>query len=254
MKLFTTTAITFALTTLPALGQQPMRTPVLVELFTSEGCSSCPPADALLAHLLKDQPVANADILVLGEHVDYWDSLGWRDRFSSHQFTDRQTEYALNQHLDGPYTPQMVVDGTDQFVGNNTARALHAIAMAAAKPKLALTLSPPTLDVGRLNLSVSSAPVTGLPKADVYAVLVETTASTEVKHGENGGRILQHVSVVRAMQKVGNLGQLANPLSFSFAVPKDTAAENLRIVVFAQRSGQGAILGAVSTTAPPHIY
>ena len=230
------------------------RTPVLVELFTSEGCSSCPPADALLARLQQTQPVPSADIIVLEEHVDYWEDLGWHDRFSSHQFTDRQAAYAQRLHLDDDYTPQMIVDGTDQFVGNDSAQALRAITRAAHTPKPALTLSPLTLDAGRLSDSVSSDSATGLPQADLYAALIETAASTQVLHGENGGRTLHHVSVVRAMQKIGTSDELAHPLFFSFGIPKDATLSNLRVVVFAQRSGQGAVVSAVSSAAPPPPY
>jgi len=232
----------------------PGATPVLVELFTSEGCSSCPPADALLAHLLKDEPVPNADIIVLGEHVDYWDSLGWHDRFSSHQLTERQSTYAQRLHLDSPYTPQMVVDGTDQFVGNDNAHALRAIAQSARIPKLALTLSTPSLGGSGLNLSVSSPHASTLPTADIVAVLIETTASTQVARGENGGRTLHHVSVVRSMQKIGTTGKLASPLFFSFALPTDANIANLRVVVFAQEPGQGKVLGSATSTAPAPPY
>ena len=141
-------AILLAAALLPAaaiLAQTP-RTPVLVELFTSEGCSSCPPADALLARLDRDQPVPNADIITLGEHVDYWDSLGWHDRFSSHQFTLRQSEYTQRLRLDDSYTPQMIVDGTSQFVGNDAAHALRAIAEAARTPNIPISLSSITRD------------------------------------------------------------------------------------------------------------
>jgi hypothetical protein len=228
------------------------RTPVLVELFTSEGCSSCPPADALLVHLERDQPIPAANIIVLSEHVDYWDSLGWRDRFSSHQLTERQSAYAQRLRTDGPYTPQMVVDGVDQFVGSDTSRALRSIAQAARTQKLALTLAPITIHNGNAEGQVSVA-TTSVPlsKADIYAALVEVTASTRVQRGENGGRTLQHVSVVRTLQRIGSLDALAHgAIPFALAIPPNTAAP-LQIVVFAQRQDEGAILGvAASPTIP----
>jgi hypothetical protein len=232
-------------------------TPVLVELFTSEGCSSCPPADALLARLLKDQPVPAANILVLEEHVDYWDSLGWHDRFSSHQFTERQTAYAQRLRVGDPYTPQMIVDGVDQFVGNDSAHALRAIAQAARAPKLAFTLSAVTFDGGHLAGAVSVAlPVAPRPTpahdAALYAAVVESMASTQVLRGENSGRTLNHVSVVRAMQRIGSLADATSaPLKFSLAAPQDASAANLRVIVFVQRDGQGAILGAAASPSSP---
>ena len=110
------------------------RVPVLVELFTSEGCSSCPPADELLAKLSREQPVDGATIVPLAFHVDYWNRLGWVDRFSSPQFTKRQQEYAAALRAD-TYTPQMVVDGRDEFVGSDDARARQSIADAAQSRK-----------------------------------------------------------------------------------------------------------------------
>ncbi|MGD0797847.1 MAG: DUF1223 domain-containing protein [Acidobacteriaceae bacterium] len=240
---------------LSSIAQAPpslSRTPVLVELFTSEGCSSCPPADALLIHLLRDQPIPTANVIVLSEHVDYWDSLGWRDRFSSHQLTERQSAYAQRFRTDGPYTPQMVVDGADQFVGSDSSRALHSIALAARTPKLALTLSPIAVHNGNAEGQVFAAPASAaVPKADLYAALVEVTASTRVQRGENGGRTLQHVSVVRALQRIGSLDALAHGATpFSLAVLPNTAAP-LQIIVFAQQQGQGAILCvAASPTIP----
>jgi hypothetical protein len=230
-------------------GSQPGSTPVLVELFTSEGCSSCPSADTLLARLEREQPVPAADILALEEHVDYWDSLGWHDRFSSNRFSARQSAYSTRLLLNSEYTPQMIVDGTYEFVGNDIVHAFHAIAQAASAPKLTLRLSPLTRDGVHVSGSVSIAPLnTTLHHADLYAAVVESVASTQVLGGENGGQTLHHVSVVREMQRIGSLATMrGSPLKFSLSLPGDVSAADLRVVVFVQRAGQGAILGAVSS-------
>ena len=222
--------------------------PVVVELFTSEGCSSCPPADALLARLDREQPVNGADIIVLEEHVDYWEKDGWHDRFSSSQYTDRQNQYAPRLKFDSAYTPQMIIDGATQFVGNDGALAYKSIVAAVQTPKIALTLSPPVLDGRRVACSVS-APASGgpLPKADLYAALVDAAATTEVLRGENHGHHLEHVGVVRSLQRIGKLQDLASgPVNFKLTAPSDDPPANMRVVVFAQGSGQGPIKGAAS--------
>jgi hypothetical protein len=237
------------------LAQTPQtnRTPVLVELFTSEGCSSCPPADALLAKLDRDQPIPGAEIIVLGEHVDYWDNLGWHDRFSSHQYTDRQNEYGTRFGVDDVYTPQMIVDGTEQFVGNDSAHAYRAIQHAAQSSKLNLTLSRPVVTGHKISASVSSTSSTaGKPHLDLYAALVDPTDTTDVRSGENGGHRLQHVGVVRSLQRVGTLKDLSSgPVPFSLNAPGDAKPSEMRVVVFAQLSGQGAVVGATSASVTP---
>jgi len=229
------------------------RTPVLVELFTSEGCSSCPPADALLAKLDHDQPIQNAEIIVLGEHVDYWDNLGWHDRFSSHQYTERQSQYSARLGVDGVYTPQMIVDGTDQFVGNDTFHAHRSITSAAQKAKLNLSLSRPVVDARKISASVSLPDTSASQShAELYAALVDPTDTTDVRNGENGGRRLQHVGVVRNLQRIGTLKDLgAGPLNFSLNAPGDAKLTDMRVVVFAQQSDQGNVLGAVVTDVKP---
>jgi hypothetical protein len=249
-------ALSAALTSLPATSgaqaTQTTRSPVLVELFTSEGCSSCPPADALLAKLDQTQPINDAEIIVLGEHVDYWDGQGWHDRFSSHQYTERQNEYCGRLHVDSSYTPQMIVDGTEQFVGNDAAHAVRAIQHSAQSPKIKLVLSKPVVDGQKVSGSVSSADAAATKKADLYAALVDPKDTTEVRGGENGGRRLQHVGVVRSLQRVGKLKDLAaGPVTFSLTAPTDAKPGEMRIVVFAQESGQGPVLGAVSATVTP---
>src|SRR5579862_5335543 len=106
---------------------QSTRTPVLVELFTSEGCSSCPPADALLIKLNELQPIPGVMLIALEEHVDYWDRQGWRDPFSSAEFTERQRRYAEWQHVDSPYTPEMLVDGQSEFMGSDSRKVLSEL-------------------------------------------------------------------------------------------------------------------------------
>ena len=252
----TIVVLTAALAAMPPTspGQtiQTNRTPVLVELFTSEGCSSCPPADALLAKLDQTQPISGAEIIVLGEHVDYWDGQGWHDRFSSHQYTERQGDYCTRLHVDSSYTPQMIVDGTDQFVGNDAAHAVRAIQHAVQTPKIKLKLSQPVVDAQKVSASVSFADAAATKKADLYAALVDPRDTTEVRGGENGGHRLQHVGVVRNLQRVGKLKDLATgPVSFTLNAPADAKPGEMRVVVFAQESGQGAVLGVVSTTVTP---
>jgi hypothetical protein len=240
------------LTSAPTQTPQPTRTPVLVELFTSEGCSSCPPADALLAKLDHDQPVPTAEIIILGEHVDYWDELGWHDRFSAHQFTDRQSQYASRLHAEDVYTPQMIVDGTDQFVGNDSTHALHAIQYASQTPKLPLALSRPVVDGHRISASISTAAPPAQLLGDLYAALVAPTATTDVRRGENSGHRLQHAGVVRTMQRIASLKDLGSKsYEFTLVAPPDASPSTMRVVVFAQRAGQGPILGAVSAPVTP---
>jgi hypothetical protein len=231
---------------------QQSRSPVLVELFTSEGCSSCPPADKLLAALQQQQPVTSAQIIVLEEHVDYWDRTGWRDRFSNSLFTERQNLYAPRLKFDDPYTPQMVVDGQAQFLGSDPAKATASITQAAQTPKIRLSLSQPTIDGKRVACSISAPAGTTLPHGDLYAALVDPSASTEVKSGENGGKHLEHVSVVRSFQRVGKIQDLSKgPVSFKVNAPTDEAASHMRLVVFAQLPDQGPVRGVAETETSP---
>jgi hypothetical protein len=217
---------------LSAVAADPVRMPVLVELFTSEGCSSCPPADRHLQQL-------DSQVIVLSEHVDYWDHLGWKDRFSSPEFTQRQEVYAKEFGLDGPYTPQMVVDGAVQFVGGDTRRAAAELDKAAGRPKAVIVLS----RNGRgLNVDVEGAP----SEADIWLAMADNVATTTVGGGENKGHTLTHVAVVRSLRKIGSVKRHG---TFSHLVDLPSGAAGQRIVVFLQEPGQSRVLGVAMLPA-----
>lgn len=227
----------------PAIGDPAAahddRQPVLVELFTSEGCSSCPPADKQLAFLEKDQPVAHAEIITLAFHVDYWNRLGWVDRYSSPQFSERQNRYVRMMGLSSSYTPQMVVDGQFEFVGSDPGRANVAIAKSAKETKAGVDakMSASTIDLSVGDLKQHRA-------ATVYLATAEDGIVTQVKGGENGGRKLPHVSVVRQLDVIGQVPDSASGFEASVKVPvgSDWKIENLKYVVLVQEDATGKIL------------
>lgn len=252
--LLTTGAFIF-LSSIPlvaATAQPAARTPVLVELFTSEGCSSCPPADSLLNKLDQLQPVPNANIIVLSEHVDYWDHQGWRDPYSSVLLTVRQQQYGVAFHVPDVYTPQIVIDGAQQFVGTDVQHILDAIQRQTPAAKLALTLSKPTVTGGHIAAAVSSAALPPKLKGDLYAALVDPSDTTNVRGGENKGHSLTFVNVVRTFQHIGKLKDLrSGPHAFTLDVPKDANPASMRLIVFAQSKDTGPVQGIVSAAIAP---
>ena len=217
--------------------------PVLVELFTSEGCSDCPPADALLERLDATQFVPGAQAIVLSEHVTYWNHLGWRDPFSFDAMTERQEQYVARFGLDSGYTPQMVVDGAAQFVGNDPAKLSAAVARAAAKPKLKIAIEDAHWEDGALSFSVRADNSTG---ATLVAALAQNAARSEVARGENAGRTLHHVAVVRAMKEFGSKATDGRPQRLSGAVSSgvDKSGNPLRLVVFLADRKTGHVVAA----------
>src|SRR5262245_52105881 len=185
--------------------------PVVVELFTSEGCSSCPPADLLLQKLVDTQPLAGAQIIGLGEHVDYWDHQGWKDRFSSAALTNRQQVYGARLNSES-YTPQMVVDGRAEFVGSDAAAARKALERARTVPHGVIRIdfdgnggSPPSSSSRAIAVTVTSSdlPRTGSERADVIVAVTEDHLRSDVTRGENHGRVLTHAGVVRYLAPAG---------------------------------------------------
>ncbi len=222
---------------LPLVSAAQVRVPVIVELFTSEGCSSCPPADKLLSEIARTQPVANAEVLVLSEHVDYWNRLGWRDPFSSAAFSQRQNQYAAAFRKDGVYTPQMVVDGRTEFIGSSTRDATKAIQDAAARMKAKVTLS---RSGDGLIINVEGVPVKF--DADVYLAITESGLRSNVTAGENSGHMLEHTGVVRELTVVGRTKNGA--FSKKAVIPPADAGR--KAIVFVQDRRSQEILGAAS--------
>lgn len=222
---------------------------VVVELFTSEGCSSCPPADELLGHLRQDEASKNIQVIPLGFHVDYWNSLGWKDRFSSAEFTQRQEQYARSLRVDGPYTPQMVVDGELEFVGNSAGQAQRAISQASSQPETAeVQLSMAGSD--QLAIQVK-APVSA-GDANVMLAITEDNLTTRVGSGENGGRTLHHAAVVRELRQIGRLHDGGFEANVLVKVEKEWKREDLRAAVFVQQGSSGKIQGAASVALVVH--
>lgn len=229
--------------------------PVLVELFTSEGCSSCPPADALLQQLDRTQPVDGARMIVLSEHVDYWNHIGWTDPFSSRFFSDRQSVYSDRFGLSSVYTPQMVVDGVTEFVGSDPRLATQAVQKAVAGPKVGIKISAVSLDASKtlqVHIDTDSLPGSSkVRKADVYLVAALNHAESQVLRGENGGHRLSHVGVVQSLTKVGSI-EAGKSFSQDVHVKLDSRTDpaNLRVIAFIQESGQRRVLGVAQQMVP----
>jgi len=236
-----------------ALPESPLpqsgRRPVLVELFTSEGCSSCPPADALLIQLEKESPVAGAEIIALGFHVDYWDDIGWKDRFSSSAYSRRQYDYAEAFKTRSVYTPQMVVDGHTQFVGSDSKRASAAIDRATRAPKIAVRISAAPAGARRIKFKFhvpAFYPLNASDNAELSFAIAEADLFSEAKSGENSGRRLNHTAVVRNYRALGAIkrGEEAQR-ELELLLPTDWRLENCRAVAFVQERRSRVVLGAV---------
>jgi hypothetical protein len=230
------------------------RKPVVVELFTSEGCSSCPPADALLQQLERQQPVAAAQIIALEEHVDYWNHDGWIDPFSSPDWTQRQQAYVALFKKDA-YTPELVVNGHTQFVGNDAQQADREIEKAAGSLKTEVAITPGnpegkgsqrfTVSVGKLSQHSAGDVV------EVWLAVTEDGLHSSVSLGENAGHVLHHVATLRSLRKIG----VADPNGAPAAFTGDSTVkfnshwdpENLHVIVFVQEKRSREILGAAST-------
>jgi hypothetical protein len=229
---------------------------VVVELFTSEGCSSCPPADELLKQLSEQQPLDGVEVVGLEEHVDYWNHLGWTDPFSSSEFSQRQSDYARVFGNDGVYTPQMIVDGERELVGSRSLSAREAIHKAASLRKFVISIEPaasanPHEAVLQLRIENPNgvSPRGGL---ELWAAVTEKNLQSDVKGGENSGEVLRHGPVVRSLEKLsvptnaaGYQTQIRLPLGPQWK------PENLAAVVFLAEEGSQRIVGAGTISLRP---
>jgi hypothetical protein len=234
----------FLLLIAAAAGLAQSRAPVVVELFTSEGCSSCPPADALLTRLARNNP--DLEIIPLSEHVDYWDHLGWKDPYSSALFSARQQDYGRTFRLESVFTPQMVVNGEAQFLGSDRMRAEQEIRRAAQAPRAhaeLLRLAPDTV-----RIKVDTVPP-GVKSVDMFLAITDSFVQSDVPAGENAGRRLSHTGVVRSLSSAGHLDTrkaAAFAADARISVNPQWHSTNPRVVLFVQDRSTRKIVGAAT--------
>jgi hypothetical protein len=226
--------------------------PIVVELFTSEGCSSCPPADDVLARLEQSQPVKGARVVPLAFHVDYWDDLGWPDPFASPSFTARQRTYA--RRGGGMYTPQAVVDGSTDLVGSRANALVEAIRTAALRPHASVGIEAQrkggavdlTVHVGPLPKAANAA---GENRATVLVALTQSETKVDVPRGENAGKTLRHTAIVREIETAGTVDSVGGDLRTALHVPNGVSDSALRVVALVQRKNGNEIVGSATQPA-----
>ncbi len=238
----------FAGATSSQTADTPAPIPVLVELFTSEGCSSCPPADAWLRRLDSAQPIPGARLIVLSEHVDYWNHDGWKDPYSSSSNTQRQTEYVRALGLDAPATPEVIVDGAVTLHLADAQQVKATLQQAASATVVPIRIASVAVEPGnaaavraRIEVDGSSAP----HSADIYEAVALNHAESQVLHGENSGKHLEHTAVLQSLTKIGKVEKGKNfSREVEIKLKPGTDPEDIRLVVFAQQPGPGKVLGA----------
>ena len=220
---------------------------VLAELFTSEGCNSCPPADAALEILMHQQPVEGVYVIALSEHVTYWDHQGWKDPFGSTQFTSRQQQYGRRFNLDSIFTPQLVIDGTSQVIGSDKRAIEQALGNAAKTPKPALQV---TAEYGDaiVNASAAGPGLAAEKDAELWFAVTEDHLVVDVKRGENANKTMKHSGVVRILQSAGAVETTSKRVSLR--VSPAWKRENLRVVAFVQSKKTGRIISVGALALP----
>lgn len=223
------------------------RTPILLELFTSEGCSSCPPIDKWAARLDQFQPIAHGQLILLSEHVDYWDHDGWKDPFSSALLTERQSEYEHALGESSVFTPQVIVDGDVEVHPWKTDEVKSDLEKAALAQTMAIRIDGVTLAGDELTGKVE-ADGSGGKHGDLFVAVALEKTETDVLAGENNGKKLTNVAVVKALVKVGKVEKGKSfDQAFRVKLWPGVDAGNLRVVAFVQESGPGKVVGAGMT-------
>ncbi len=210
----------------------------VIELFTSEGCSSCPSADELVSKILKEN---KQDVYILSFHVDYWNRLGWKDNFSQAAFSDRQQQYAKYLLLDGVYTPQIVVNGTDQFVGSDE-NHLRSSLNKGIKQASDFTIEASHINNETIHIVYKTEDNNSQL---INIALIQPEASTEVKRGENGGRILHHVNIVRGFKTIEATSTTGN---LDIEIPTELRNQPFKVIAYIQKKNTFQITGAAQTT------
>jgi hypothetical protein len=222
--------------------------PVLIELFTSEGCSSCPPADIILQRLDDYQPIAGAQLIVLSEHVTYWDHDGWKDPNSSPALTDRQSSYEAALGEKESFTPQFVVDGNHEVHIEHIEQMEDVLNKAKDEPTIPIQIADVKVDPADptiLRAHIDTDANSEKHAADIYVAVALNRVESQVLKGENGGKHLVHVAVVQQLTKIGKLPQgKAFAQDVQLKLKPGTDLKNVRLVAFLQESGPGKMLGA----------
>ena len=228
------------------------RYPILLELFTSEGCSSCPPADDWVQKLDSTQPISGAQIIVLSEHVDYWDHDGWKDPFDSAALTERQSAYAQKLGLPDVYTPQVILDGTSELHLNDNQGIQQAFLKADTAPAVSVRIDSVNIDGGILQGRVQVDGNSQEHSGDVYLVTALDHADTQVLKGENGGHHLSYVAVVEDIAKLGKLDKGKSfEHDFNVKLKPGSDPRNVRVIAFVQEPNFGRVIGAAMEKTVP---
>lgn len=225
--------------------------PVVVELFTSEGCSSCPPADELMSRLMHSNILTGKSVFFIGEHVDYWNYLGWPDSFSTPGFSARQSGYAKELRQSSVYTPEMIVDGSAGFLGSDENTAIKVISAAALEPKAKLTTDRDTSSEStQLVLNIKDIPAYyANRKAHLLVAVVEDNVVSNVRSGENGGRRLVHDAVALDLSIAATVEPTsAQLLNIPISIPSNSKwdKDKVRVILFLQDMETLKIWGATS--------